>query len=188
MENHHNGETEKLAAADANVSDLGVSKLSRFEEKPSTRRRRELERQKERENFVAEPTVEISVNQDTDAQYFMPGSFLSCEYVVKLAPDTDLVAIESSVIWVTEGKGEEDIGVHFFERRNRASFTTDTFDRPQRLSTVLPQSPLSYRGRILNVRWQVRVRLFLAGGVDFITDHPFRLGFNENPCRWVETE
>ena len=134
---------------------------------------------------MSEPTVEISVNQN---QHFEPGSILSSEYIVELAPETDLAAIESSVIWVTEGKGEEDIGVHFFERRNQASFTTDTFDRPQRLSTVLPQSPLSYEGRILRVRWQVRIRLFFVGGREFIADYPFRLSVTGEPCRWVEPE
>ena len=137
---------------------------------------------------MSEPTIEISVNHDRADQHFEPGSILSSEYKVKLAPDTSLAAIESSVIWVTEGKGEEDIGVHFFERRNRASFTTSTFDRTQRLSTVLPLSPLSYEGRILKVRWQVRIRLFLVGGQDFIEDYPFRLSGSGDPCRWVESE
>ena len=108
--------------------------------------------------------------------------------MVKLASGMSLAAIESSVIWVTEGKGEEDIGVHFFERRNRASFAIDTFDRPQRLSTVLPQSPLSYDGQILKVRWLVRVRLFLTGGREFIFDRQFQLSLAEEPCRWVEIE
>ena len=137
---------------------------------------------------MSDPTVEISVNQDPNGTHFEPGSILSSEYLVKLAPETSLAAIESSVIWVTEGKGEEDIGVHYFERRNRASFTTDTFDRPQRLSTVLPQSPLSYEGRILRVRWQVRIRLFLIGGREFIVDHPFQLSVSGEPCQWVDPE
>ena len=188
MEDHRNRESKKLAASDANVPDPSVSKLSRYEEKPSVRRRRELERQNQRKAHVSEPTVVISVNEDLDVQHFKPGSILSSEYTVKLAPDTSLSAIEASVIWVTEGKGEEDIGVHFFERRNRASFTANTFDRSQRLSTVLPQSPLSYEGRILKVHWQVRIRLFLVGGREFIADHPFQLSVSGQPCCWVDPE
>lgn len=186
MENQRHRESKKMAEPDTNLSDFGDSKLSRYEEKPSARRQRELSRQNRRQLRVTEPSVEVSISQNPAANFFAPGSILSAEYMVKLAPETSLAAIESSVIWVTEGKGEEDIGVHFFERRNRASFTTDTFDRPQRLSTVLPQSPLSYEGQILKVRWLVRIRLFLVGGRESITDHAFRLSVHEEPCHWIE--
>ena len=54
------------------------------------------------------------------------------------------------------------MGVHFFERR----LPTDADDgdlRPmRRLRTRLPNSPLSYRGAILSIRWCVRLRLFSA--------------------------
>ena len=186
MENHRHSESKKMAETDSNLSDSGVSKLSRYEENPSARRQRELNRQKQRELSTTEPSVTISISQDQGVGYFAPGSILSAEYMVKLAPETSLSAIEASVIWMTEGKGETDIGAHFFERRNRASFTTDTFDRAQRLSTVLPQSPLSYQGNILKVHWLVRIRLFLEGGRETITDQPFRLSLSEQPCHWAD--
>lgn len=188
MENHRYRESKKMAEPNPDLSNSGLSKLSRYEENPSDRRRRELNRRDQRKSLVSKPTVEISIHQDQPGQHFTPQSILSAEYTVKLAPDTSMAAIESSVIWMTEGKGEEDIGVHFFERRNRASFAIGTFDRPQRLSTVLPQSPLSYDGRILKVRWLVRIRLFLAGGREFIFDRQFQLSINEELCQWVETE
>jgi hypothetical protein len=43
-------------------------------------------------------------------------------------------------------------------------------------STPLPQSPLSYEGRIVKVRWCVRVRLFFDGSRDFVSEHVFVLG------------
>lgn len=186
MENHRHGESKKMAQPNPNLSDSGISKLSRYEEKPSARRQRQLDRQNQRKIEITEPSVVISISLDENVGYFSPGSILSAEYIVKLAPETSLSAIEASVIWMTEGKGETDIGAHFFERRNRASFTTDTFDRAQRLSTVLPQSPLSYEGNILKVHWLVRIRLFLDGGRETITDHPFRLSVSEQPCHWVD--
>ena len=188
MENHRYCESKKMAKPNPDLSDSGLSKISRYEENPSDRRRRELTKQSQPASSLPDPTVEISIDRDHLGQSFSPHSILSAEYMVKLASGMSLAAIESSVIWVTEGKGEEDIGVHFFERRNRASFAIDTFDRPQRLSTVLPQSPLSYDGQILKVRWLVRVRLFLTGGREFIFDRQFQLSLAEEPCRWVETE
>jgi hypothetical protein len=120
--------------------------------------------------------------------HFSPGGFLSCEYAIKLAADVALAVVESSVIWRAEGKGEEDIGVHFFERRNRATFGADAFDCKQKLTTVLPLSPLSYDGKILKIVWQVRVRLFLEGGQNFIADEPFVLNHDAAPCHFATDE
>ena len=110
MENHRHSESEKMAEPDPNLSDSGVSKLSRYEEKPSARRQRQLDRQNQRKLKITEPSVVISISQDQDVGYFAPGSILSAEYMVKLAPETSLSAVEASVIWMTEGKGETDIG------------------------------------------------------------------------------
>ena len=107
---------------------------------------------------------------------FQPGDFLKCEYNVTLQPDHDIQAIETSVIWLTEGKGDSDMGVHFFERRQKQSLTGETFKQPQRIGTVLPASPLSYEGHILKIRWCVRVRLFLPGIEQITEDQYFQLG------------
>jgi len=123
---------------------------------------------------VIEPRIEI--NFDSDADSFVPGDFLICEYFVRDSEDAELNAIETSVIWLTEGKGEEDIGVHFFERRQQRSLSSETFKHPQRLSTVLPASPLSYEGEVLKIRWCVRVRLYLADGQQITEDKYFCLG------------
>lgn len=108
---------------------------------------------------------------------FQPGDFLKCEYTVTLQPEHDVHAIETSVIWLTEGKGDSDIGVHFFERRQKQSLTSETFNQPQRIGTVLPASPLSYEGQILKIRWCVRVRLFLPSVEQITQDQYFQLGY-----------
>lgn len=84
-------------------------------------------------------------------------------------------AVEHSVLWYTEGKGEEDLGVHFFERvvdRSRLppQAATGAF------ATRLPASPLTYEGMIVKIRWCVRVRLFFADGRDFVSEHEFTMG------------
>jgi hypothetical protein len=107
-------------------------------------------------------------------EYYSPGDFLICEYQIQPAEKSQISSIEASVLWSTEGKGEEDIGVHFFERKK--SLPMATLHGRQRLSTVLPSSPLSYRGRILSVNWFVRVRLFFSDGETVTENHPFNLG------------
>jgi hypothetical protein len=84
-------------------------------------------------------------------------------------------AVEHSILWYTEGKGEEDLGVHFFERViDRARLppvaVTGSF------ATRLPASPLTYEGVIVKLRWCVRVRLFFGGSRDFVSEHEFTVG------------
>jgi hypothetical protein len=107
---------------------------------------------------------------------FSAGDELVCEYQIDAVDPADIQAVEASVVWYTEGKGEEDMGVHYFERR----LPTDAEDgdlRPmRRLRTRLPNSPLTYTGAILAIRWCVRLRLFLRRGREFVLEHPFTLG------------
>ena len=48
---------------------------------------------------------------------FSAGDELVCEYQIDAVDPNEIQAVEASVLWYTEGKGEEDLGVHFFERR-----------------------------------------------------------------------
>ncbi len=48
--------------------------------------------------------------------------------------------------------------------------------RPDRFSTTLPQSPLSYDGQIVKIRWCVRVRVIFKRGRDLVAQKIFRLG------------
>jgi len=121
---------------------------------------------------IAPPEVTFALEKEV----YFAGDVLTCQYEVDARDVHDIQAIETSVVWLTQGKGEEDIGVHFFERRDKKSLSSGTFKAPQRISTVLPPSPLSYNGQILKVRWFVRVRLFLADGEQATTDGHFRLG------------
>ena len=116
------------------------------------------------------------VSFELEKEIYFAGDFLTCQYEVELLDAHDIQAIETSVVWLTQGKGEEDIGVHFFERRDKRSLSTDTFKAPQRISTVLPASPLSYDGQIVKIQWFVRVRLYLGDGQQTTSDGYFRLG------------
>jgi hypothetical protein len=111
----------------------------------------------------------------TDHQ-FAAGDELICEYQIDAVEAADIQAVEASVLWYTEGKGEEDMGVHFFERRLPADADDGDLRPMRRLRTRLPNSPLSYRGAIVSIVWCVRLRLFLRRGREFVTEQTFTLG------------
>lgn len=101
-------------------------------------------------------------------------------YVPKTASvksQADVVqGLELSVIWYTEGKGTEDVGVHYFERFTANDIFHNVSNRTCTFSTKLPLSPLSYEGHLMKLRWCVRARLFTTKGNDVCTQLPFYLG------------
>ena len=99
-----------------------------------------------------------------------------CEYRLRGIEGLQISALEASVIWVTEGKGSEDIGVHFFQRLAQEALSKIALAAPKRLSTALPNSPLSYDGEIVKVRWSVRIRMFYGEGQEISRDLGFKLG------------
>lgn len=121
-----------------------------------------------------DPLISLRIREPRRVHY--PGDVLEVEYQVDAIQPRDLQAIEASVLWYTEGKGDEDLGVHYFERR----VTSDTVDgnlcQLYRFPTQLPNSPLSYWGMIIRIRWCVRVRVFLRGGREVSLEHAFQLG------------
>ena len=115
--------------------------------------------------------IEIQLDKK---RLYEPGDFLICEYQIEPGDDFEINVLEASVLWSTEGKGEQDIGVHFFERKK--ALPASAYLQRQKLSTVLPASPLSYWGRILKVDWFVRVKIFLANGRTLTENRQFQLG------------
>jgi len=107
---------------------------------------------------------------------FAAGDELVCEYQIDAVDPADIQAVEASILWQTEGKGEEDMGVHFFERRLPADAEDGDLRPLRRLRTRLPNSPLSYNGAILRIAWCVRLRLFLRRGRELVVEQPFTLG------------
>jgi hypothetical protein len=122
---------------------------------------------------MSEPRVLILL--EGAHRLYRPGELLSAECRIESLSLAEPRAMEVSVVWHTEGKGEEDLAVHYF---NRVSSDEGTFDlrRAYRFQTRLPNSPLSYEGLILKIRWCVRVRLFLVRGRELVAEQAFRLG------------
>ena len=107
---------------------------------------------------------------------FAAGETLRMEYQIDAVDPEQIVATEASVLWFTEGKGEPDMGIHFFRRTTRDEHLDRDLRPMQRVDVTLPNSPLTYEGVILKVRWCVRVRLFLTQGREFVEERPFVLG------------
>jgi hypothetical protein len=121
-----------------------------------------------------EPSVNIRL--EGNGRGFRPGETLAGEYAFDDLPADQAKHIEVSVLWFTEGKGDEDLAVHEFWRINLEENRGVSLPQLQRFSTVLPNSPLSYDGRIVKIRWCVRVRAFLQGGKEVFGQKVFRLG------------
>lgn len=93
-----------------------------------------------------------------------------CTWQVEHLPTDSLQGLEASVLWYTEGKGDEDLAVHFFHRWSTARLQELDLKAPQRFSTRLPESPTSYSGMLFRIRWCTRMRLFLANGREIVTE------------------
>lgn len=118
----------------------------------------------------------MSMTIDRRREAYRPGETLTGEYQIDVVKTDDLKAVELSVLWYTVGKGDEDLGVHYFERQSRETSFGESLGSWRRFSTVLPASPLSYDGMLVKIRWCVRLRVFLRGGKDFSEEVQFQLG------------
>lgn len=105
-----------------------------------------------------------------------PHDLLELEYCLRRVEPSEVDQLELSVMWRTEGKGTEDIGVHFFESLSGAELSDLINARPKHACTTMPASPLSFEGSLLKIRWCVRLRLHLADGREITTEQPFYLG------------
>jgi hypothetical protein len=119
---------------------------------------------------------EVLLRLDDDGRAYQPGESLSGEYQLESVPRDRIRAVEVSVLWYTEGKGDEDLAVHEFWRKDPTSGDWIDPRRPVRFSTTLPESPLTYEGQIVQIRWCVRVRAFLDRGKEIVGQTIFRLG------------
>ncbi len=118
----------------------------------------------------------LRLQLDDPPAVYQPGNMLSGQFWLEGVNPGDIRAVEVSVLWHTEGKGEQDMSVHYFERIEPQNGHPVDFRQPQRFRTVLPNSPLSYDGLIVKINWLVRVRVFLLRGKEIVSEAPFWLG------------
>ncbi len=130
-----------------------------------------------------EPLISLTI-RDRD-QVFQAGDTLEYEFQIDAVEEDEVQSVEASVLWYTEGKGGEDLGVHDFRRLLPADVEDSDLRQLQRITVTLPNSPLSYDGIIVKLHWCVRVRVFLRRGKEALFEQPFRLG--NVPAAQLET-
>lgn len=106
---------------------------------------------------------------------YQAGGELAAKWRVRRISVDDLQSIEISVLWHTEGKGDEDLHVHHFYRINEGQLRRMGLADERSIRCTLPASPLSYQGHLISVRWCIRMRLFLADGRKIVAEQPFHL-------------
>lgn len=129
---------------------------------------------------MKEPLISIKLH-DRHSVY-AGGAVFAGEFQIDAVNPEEIEAVELSVLWFTEGKGDEDLAVHHFQRFTAAELGP-TLHELRQFSTVLPRSPISYEGQILKIRWSVRVRVFLNNRKQYVADHHFQLGRMPNRCQ-----
>ena len=132
---------------------------------------------------MIEPLISMAILRQS--RVFQPGEILECEYQIDAVDVDELQAVEASILWYTEGKGDEDMAVHYFERRVPADVEDGNLRELRRFKTQLPNSPLTYQGAIVKIRWCARVRAFLKRGKQIFFEQPFQLG-NVPEVTWDE--
>jgi hypothetical protein len=124
-------------------------------------------------NTLTEPLIALRLASTNGV--FHPGDQLECEYQIDAVQLAEIQAVEASVMWYTEGKGDEDIGVHYFERYTPGDAVDGDVRQLHRVRVDLPRSPLTYSGRIVKIRWCIRVRLFWGRGKETCAERTFQL-------------
>lgn len=118
----------------------------------------------------------LSIKLDGHRREFAPGETLRGTCRANGLRPEEVSALEISVLWHTEGKGDEELSVHYFDRHLADPDKPLAPEDQRRFHTQLPKSPLSYDGVIVKIRWCVRFRVFLHTGQELSEEQPFRLG------------
>jgi hypothetical protein len=119
----------------------------------------------------------VLIELDEHPTFFFPNQAISGRYSVDLSQWRQKVqALEWSIAWATEGKGDLDQGVHAIETMAVSDESAAKPDQWHKFEAILPRSPLSYDGLIVKIRWRVRVRVVFGRKRDWIAELPFRLG------------
>lgn len=120
------------------------------------------------------PTLTVALCR-ADGRYSMGQPLAAHWHLSQLAEDTEIDGLEASVMWYTEGKGDEDLHVHHFHRWSGAELAAMDLEQSHGWGCQLPLTPLSYEGTLLRIRWCVRLRLFCKVGRDSVAQVPFQL-------------
>jgi hypothetical protein len=120
----------------------------------------------------------VEIRLDGDRTAYRPGEVLSGQYRLDLGddPGREVRSVELSVLWHSEGKGDEDLGLCLFKELSGADGEWIDPREVRKFSARLPGSPLSYDGILVKILWCVRVRVASSDGSRASAEVPFVLG------------
>ncbi|MEM8666478.1 MAG: hypothetical protein AAGG48_03115 [Planctomycetota bacterium] len=121
----------------------------------------------------SQPALNLTLCRE-DGLYY-PGETLKAGWRISRVPVEEITGLELSVLWYTEGKGDEDFHVHHFHRLGDAQIRREGMTELCSTQCALPATPLSYQGKLISVCWCIRLRLFLACGREIVSEQPFYL-------------
>ncbi|MGC6442145.1 MAG: hypothetical protein ACON4H_05730 [Rubripirellula sp.] len=133
-------------------------------------------------NSESQPALRLSLCNPEGI--YRAGGELKATWRISRVPVEELQGLEMSVLWHTEGKGDEDLHVHHFQRINETGLKEIGVENQQTIRCVLPATPLSYHGQLIRLSWCVRMRLFLEDGREILSETPFYLvtDAQRSPC------
>jgi hypothetical protein len=133
-------------------------------------------------NSESQPAIRLTLC-DPNSMY-LAGGELTAKWRISRVQVDELQGLEISVLWHTEGKGDEDLHVHHFQRIGDARLREIGVENEQSIQCVLPATPLSYHGQLIRLSWCVRMRLYLEDGRDIVSESPFYLvtQLQQTPC------
>lgn len=134
---------------------------------------------------AAMPDVHVEIELTDPKDAWLPGERLTGRYRLEGEDAPEIERLEVSVLWYTSGKGDEDLGVHFYEERRADSPNWFNSREWASFECTLPQTPQSYDGVLIKIHWCVRVRYYPIGGKQILGECPFQLG-TVQPGRKVE--
>ena len=106
---------------------------------------------------------------------YRAGGRLQATWQISRVPVEQIQGVEISVMWHTEGKGDEDLHVHHFHRIGESQLRRTGLADQQAIQCQLPVTPLSYHGRLIRLQWCIRLRIFMVSGKEIVAEQPFYL-------------
>lgn len=102
-----------------------------------------------------------------------PGQALRGGLRLNVPEPLSVQRLEASAVWYTEGRGDKDEGVvwHQTLAENEELDSQRAFP----LEIPMPEGPWTYDGKLIKIRWVVRVRVKPQGESEIAGEKPFSL-------------
>jgi hypothetical protein len=117
----------------------------------------------------------LSMWIDGDRPVFQAGETLTGGYKVHAQEAAGaLQTVELSVLWYAGAAGAGDLRVCHYKEHAAVDGDDLALYAPRCFHVQLPEGPPSYQGKLVQVRWAVRLRLRYVSGAEVLRELPFR--------------